>query len=286
MGRYFSLLFFEIFLVALLGIIVFKKDLSQKPFLLRTYSQENAIVPVAYPETKILGTEITKVPSLMPTPTIFLPTSQPTLSPAKSSYQILLFGDSMEETMGSSAQVLVSALKQRFPQTTFVVENNSLGAQNVEQAYSRLEKESGSDVLADIVIVGSFAYNPFVPHSVAKHTEYLTRVLQRFKQTGSAVYLLAEIAPEKNLFGSGTEGLNWDASWRYAQSTNVIALLENALRVATKLGVKVIDVYHDSIVSADKSGDIRYISTRDYLHPSALGHQFTAEKIATELILN
>jgi lysophospholipase L1-like esterase len=198
----------------------------------------------------------------------------------------MLFGDSMEETMGPSASPLWQSLRKRYPQTAFSIINNSRGAENVESALERLEKLLPNLIIPDIVIVGSYAYNPFVPHSLSKHTQFLTELLTKFKQTGSKVYLLAEIAPAKNLFGSKLAGLNWDDAWRYTQSTNVIALLENALKVATKLEVEVVDVYHDSIVGADKSGDIRYISSEDYLHPSVLGHQFTAAKIAEELDLN
>jgi len=286
MGRYFWLLFFELALIVIAARFIFSSTHSAKPPSQLSYSQESANKPASFLEPAVLGEEITGTPILIPTAAVPTLVSTPTQVPKKGSYRIMLYGDSMEETMGSSAQVLNRALSELYPQTVFTITNYARGSENVEEAYHRSSNLLPNLIVPDIVIVGSYAYNPFIPHSVTKHTEYLTRLLNRFREMGTKVYLLVEIAPTKNLFGSRVDGLNWDDTWRYAQSTNVIALLENALSVAQRMGVEVIDVYHDSIITPDKSGDIRYISSDDYIHPSPLGQEFTAAKIAREIDLN
>jgi len=286
MGRYLWLLLLELGLIATGGFLLFRTGVSSPTSSPPSYSQEIVRQPVSYVEKAVLGEAVTKTSVLTPTTTHPSIWPTPTQAPSKSQYRIMLYGDSMIETMGSSATALRESLRTRYPQTEFMIVNYARGAQNVEVAYQRAQELLPNLVVPDIIIVGSYAYNPFAPHSVPKHTEYLTKLLERFTEKGSAVYLLAEIAPAKNLFGARAPGLNWDDTWRYAQSTNVIALLENALKVATRMNIRIIDAYHDSIVNTDKSGDLRYINTDDYLHPSTLGHQFMADKIVSVLDLN
>lgn len=215
-------------------------------------------------------------------------------SPGKSSYSIAIFGDSMVDTMGENLEYLQVALKRRYPKIIFRYYNYGIGSQNVAEGLARFKIplsyktrnfDSIPQLRPDIIIIGSFAYNVFTPHDKVKHWLTLSQLIQEAKNTGSDVYMLAEIAPLKEGFGQGPNGVNWPASTSNEHAAKIVEQLENAIYLSRDhLKTPLIDVYHPSITEG-KFGNKRYVDPNDGIHPSVAGQQLTAELIASKIKL-
>ncbi len=212
--------------------------------------------------------------------------------PFKTSYTIAVYGDSMVDTMGEQLDYLQTAMKKRHPHTTIYYYNYGIGSQNVEEGLSRFHQSfdykdrhypSISSLHPDIIVIGSFAYNPFYPYDRDKHWNTLIKLVQEAKNTGASVYMLAEIAPLKTGFGKGPNGVSWQDSALSEQAQKITELLENSVYLAQDhLKVPLINAYSASTVDG-KFGKRSYVDTNDGIHPSVAGHQFMAEMIAKTL---
>lgn len=305
MTRYFILVLLEfIFIVGAVMLLFFRTSTSNHNRLL-AYSQlydDSEFEKETATVKKVLGEQVTAVPTLvmkevidlktesMPTEVVF-----PTVVPLRDEYSIAVYGDSMVDTMGERLEYLEKKLKEKYPQTEFSLFNYGIGSQNAEEGYNRLEKSFTHqdrsypplpEAKPDIIIVGSYAYNPFFPFSLEKHSYYLGELLKKMRLISPKVYLLAEIAPVKNQFGSGPGGVNWDSDRSYIQSTNIISLLENSLEVANELEIAVIDAYSATRTLEDKSGDPKLVNDHDHIHPSIAGHEFMARLITKTINLD
>ena len=138
-----------------------------------------------------------------------------------------------------------------------------------------------------MIIIGSFAYNPFSPHNKDKHWLNLTQIVKEAqKKKGVDVYLLAETAPLRRTFGKGPGGANWDEDTSFRHSGYIIEQLEATISLGKALNVPVIDAYHESISNqSTKEGKRDLVDTHDGIHPGVIGHEFIAEKIAEFLKL-
>lgn len=210
-------------------------------------------------------------------------------NPTKSSYAIAIIGDSMVDTMGENLDYLDASLKRRYPQIEFKMYNYGFGSQNVEQGLARFKIpfsnktrnfDSITQLRPDIIIIGSFGYNPFTPHDRDKHRRVLADLIQEAKNSGSSVYLLAEIAPLKTGFGKGPNGVNWPEELASIHSQKIVEQLENAVYLAQDhLQVPLINAYGKSLADG-KFGQRRFVDAGDGIHPSVAGHKFMAELIA------
>lgn len=223
--------------------------------------------------------------------TNLLPT--PFFKPSKSSYSIAVYGDSMVDTMGERLEYLEHALKKKYPDVNFTLYNFGKGAENVEMGLSRFGSElhyqdrnypSLPQIMPDIIIIGSFAYNPFTPHDRDRHWLGLTHLVQEAKNLTSQVYLLAEIAPLRKDFGKGPNGVNWDDQTNFEHSGRIIEQLENAVGLSKTLHIPIIDVYHESLANATE-GKREYVNPGDGIHPNIAGHEYMAEKIVETIQL-
>ncbi len=276
------------------------------PLFSNAKSNELAKAPVDTQE-QVLGTTAEVAPSPIPTtiPSPILPMQitpdrdpeSPTenrsigtlKSHSKNSYSIAVYGDSMVDTMGERLEYLEHSLKRLYPSVNFTLYNYGKGSENVEMGLerwnSRLDYQdrhypSISEVRPDIIVLGSFAYNPFSPYERDRHWVGLTKLIETAKSTGSVVYMLAEIAPLRNNFGKGPNGVNWDESTAYEHSGKIIEQLDNAVGLARTLNIPVVDVFHAS------GGNASYVNPSDGIHPSVAGHEFTADLITNTISLN
>lgn len=224
------------------------------------------------------------------------PTPTPTIKLSKSYYTIAVIGDSMVDTMGERMEYLEGALKKKYPETTFFLYNYGIGSENAEMGLDRFNKDfkykdrnfpAISKIQADIIIVGSFAYNPFSPHDRDKHWLTLTKLVQEaLKKKDANVYMIAEAAPLRRNFGKGPGGPNWDSNTSFTHSGHIIEQLENVIALGRNLNVPVIDVFHKSIGNESlKEGKREFVDTYDGIHPGVKGQEFMAEEIANALIL-
>lgn len=223
-----------------------------------------------------------------------LPTTSPSPStkPSKSTYTIAIIGDSMVDTMGQNLDYLRASLAALYPQTNFRLYNYGIGGQNVAQGLERLTKPFSyqtrnyppiGEIGADIIIVASFAYNPFSPHNRDQHWLTLTQLVAAAKQTGAATYMLSEIAPLSTGFGDGPGGINWPPDLANQQAENIRQQLENAVSLSRSLGIPLINAYGKSTIDG-KFGDRIFVSAHDGIHPSVEGHLLMADLIAQTIV--
>jgi len=205
---------------------------------------------------------------------------------------IAIFGDSMVDTMGTGLPYLKTVLANYYPNVDFALLNYGVGAQNIEAGLNRVDQSYSyhdrnypaltNAGAADIVIIGSFAYNPFSDRDINYYWTKLAELVNRVRSSGKTVLLLAENAPAKAEFGTGQNGINWpqDTSWQHAQKIG--QYLESTTKLALTLGVPLVDCYHPTLLS-DGEGNQAYINQADHIHPSASGHAFIAQKIAERI---
>jgi len=220
--------------------------------------------------------------------------SSPTPSIKKHRVTIALFGDSMIDTMGDDLEILHQVLQEQYSEYSFSLYNYGIGAQNVSDGRNRFEspyvyKERNfppiPELAPDVLIIGTFSYNPLNPHDPQKHKEELKTLLSQAKNVTPLVYLLVEIAPLSWEFGKGERGINWpdDASEEHANK--IRDQLRGSLALGNELNITVIDTFTPSQVT-DSEGNPQYVSPDDGIHPSYEGHVFTARKISSILELD
>lgn len=211
--------------------------------------------------------------------------------PIKNEVTIAVYGDSMIDTMGEAVDYLGTSLHAKYPGITFHLYNYGIGGQNVQQgldrfnntfAYQTRTYPSISDIHPDIIILGSFSYNPFSPYDRNRHWTTLSQLIEKAKSASSNVFMLAEIAPLGNSFGKGPHGVNWPEEMANTQSGEIKQQLENAISLGATLSVPVVNAYYPTIAAADSESST-YTNTDDGIHPSIAGHIFTADLISQAL---
>lgn len=254
-----------------------------------TYSKWHTTNQVLSAKTKGLATP---VPTPSPSPSL-KPSTSPAPTLSKASYTIAIFGDSFVDTMGENLEYLEPLLKVKYPQTKFKLYNYGIGSQNIKEGLARFDSPLGykqrnyppiTNIGANIIILGSFAYNPFSPHDRNQHYLDLIELANRAKTTGASIYQLAEIAPLRNGFGKGPHGVNWPQADANAQAAKIVEQLEDAQNAANITHVPLINAFYPSQTDG-KYGDPNYVNTDDGIHPSIEGHRFIADLIVKSLNL-
>lgn len=212
----------------------------------------------------------------------------------KSNYKIALYGDSMIETMGENLPVLRRSLQSKYPKITFELYNYGVGGQNVAQGLVRFDQPFTnqtrnyppiSELRPDVIILGSFAYNPY---SDSEHDRYwleLSQLEEKAKRITPKVYQLVEIAPLSGDFGKGPNGINWSNDLRLSHAKKITNYLNNALGVAKTMRIPVIDAYAATKTDG-KFGSWTYTDKNDGIHPSFNGQTLTANLITSIISLD
>lgn len=228
-----------------------------------------------------------------PTPTK-KPTSTPTITLLKTSYTIAVYGDSMVDTMGERLEYIEHKFTDKYPQTKFTLYNYGIPSQNIEHGLERFNKSFAfrdrsyppiTEIHADIIILGSFAYNPFPPHDRDRHFKGLTKLIEEAKKTGARLYLLAEIAPLRENFGKGPNGPNWALQASIEQADHIIEQLENAVALSKTYNIPLINVFYKSKANGNY-GKKEYVDPNDGIHPSIAGQIFTAQTVVDTIKLD
>jgi len=276
------LLFLTLFIFAafsLFQINLYKENFNKKSV------KAAVVIPTAYPTLTLTPTLI-PIPS--PTPIVL----------KKASYTIAVFGDSMVDTMGENLEYLQKILVHKYPQTKFNLYNYGIGGQNVEQGLARFESTFVNRerhfpplpvLVPDVLIIGSFAYNPFPLHDRNKHYTFLKDLITKAKNVSSNVYLLAEIAPLKTGFGKGKNGVNMEESAALEHASHIVEQLDDVINLSKAQNIPLINVYYESRVDGSY-GDPYLVNKDDGIHPSVdpsvEGHNFTAELIVKKIKLD
>ena len=290
------ILLFEIVLIAILLIVNLniEESLLEKKRV-NAFYQESVVKPVKLIPETISNSKIAQVVQNV---TIDTQEPEPTIEAdwepfeKKESYLIAIIGDSMVDTMGGNLEYLKEELEKKYPGVAFVYYNFGIGSQNVKEGLDRWDDDfshsgrsfqSISTTNPDILIVGSYAYNPFTPHDKNLHWSYLSDMVKKAQDTNAKVYILAEIAPLEDGFGEGVGGVNWPKEKTVEHVIIIADQLENAIGLSGTLGVELIDAYNPSRKEGSRFGKAEYVDGHDGIHPSVEGHKFMAKIIAGKI---
>ncbi|MEX0895578.1 MAG: hypothetical protein WDZ94_01405 [Patescibacteria group bacterium] len=203
---------------------------------------------------------------------------------SKSEYTIVIMGDSMIDTLDSHFPQLAEEFEARYA-ATFNVHNYGVGAENVASGLERfaqpLEYKDRShpaipDSQADVIIIGSFAYNPFSDHDLNNYWIKMAELVDTAKTTGADVYMLAEVAPVRERFAFGS--LEWTVDRRIDHAQKIVDQFNSFLNLSTALEVPVIDAYTPSKKEGD-FGNGAYTSLTDGIHANTAGKLLIIEEI-------
>ena len=273
--------FFAIIFIAILFLSVVTGHVIQNFF----HNMEKKAVKSESISLKFIPTS-TPTTTLSPTPSPSLsPSTNPAVILKKKLYTVAIFGDSMVDTMGENLEYLQKALVNKYPKTTFKLYNYGIGGQNVEQGLARFESSFVNrernfppipTLNPDVLIIGSFAYNPFSTYDRNRHYSLLKELIAKTKSLSSRIYLLAEIAPLETGFGKGKNGVNMPEGTALEQAKHIIEQLDNVINLSVAEKISLINVYYNSRIDG-AYGDPYLVNTDDGIHPSVAGHIFTAE---------
>lgn len=295
-----KVLFIFLFGFLVFDLILISQDRAVKPLLtgkrVSVVAQTRRIAKPSTDFGKILAMT-TSGSQVLGAETLITPSPTPTevVSPKKKSYKIAAIGDSMIETMGDSLDYLKADLKKKYPGTQFIMYNYGVGAENVSTADDQFDipfvhgdksYPPLSELKPDVLIVGSFAYNPFATYDRNKHWLMLSDLVGKAQKVTNNVYLLAEIAPSEKNFGRGPGGVNWPQDIVGPHLQKIIEQMQNAIGISKAMNVPLIDVYGKSRDGDSPYGKEDYISSNDHIHPSVAGQIFTAQEIVNSIKLD
>ncbi|MBI2601297.1 SGNH/GDSL hydrolase family protein [Candidatus Daviesbacteria bacterium] len=205
-------------------------------------------------------------------------------------YTILLLGDSMTERLGNSDE-LRAYLKGYYPNKSFEVLNYGFGSTNILSVQERLEKETFHgrkfrpilDIAFDLILIESFGHNPLSQFSLEeglrKQTGALDKIVASIRKENPNTKLLfvATIAPNKRSYGEGQVDLTPDVREKWALERN--AYIKNHIEYANSHQIPLINIFEKSL-NEDGDGDLMYIDSADFIHPSPSGIYFISKEIA------
>lgn len=215
----------------------------------------------------------------------------------KDSYSIVLVGDSMTDYLGSGEK-LKKYLNAYYPNKQIEVKNFSVGSTNILTLPERLQnltnyngKVSGPilNTNFDLIIIESFGHNPLSQYSedvgLKKHDETLDQALGMIKQRKpwARVILMATIAPHSDRYAEGVVNLETEERIKWAKERT--AYIKNHIEYARSHKIPLINIYQKSLDEMG-GGNIDYIETRDFIHPSPTGIEFISKEIAEFIFKN
>lgn len=217
-------------------------------------------------------------------------------NPVRTTYSLIVLGDSMVDTLGRNLPDLKSLMASNFPKYSFAILNYGFGATDLESGLSRLTQ--GSKYLdkyyppllsfqPDILVVESFAYNHWTGDKSDLDRQWLTysKIIDTVREKSPATRILfaATIAPNALKYGDGV--LNWgkDLKWQSSQTTR--AYLQNMIGFAASQNIPLADAYTPSL-DKDGNGLLKFISSYDNLHPSKEGALLFSQKIVEAMKTN
>ena len=190
----------------------------------------------------------------------------------------------MTDYLGSAVE-LKKYLKNYYPNKQIDIKNFSVGSTNILTLPDRLQNltnyngrisEPILNTDFDLILIESFGHNPI--SQLSKHNEVMDQARQMIKQRQSwaRVVLLATIEPHAERYAEGVANLSTEERKKWAKER--ISYIENHIAYARSHKLPVID--------ARGGGNIDYINTNDFIHPSVTGIDFISREIADFIFKN
>ena len=211
-------------------------------------------------------------------------------------YKIVLLGDSMFEILGNFDE-LKSYLKNYYPNKKFLLLNYGFGSTNILSVEERLEKETFhidrkyqaiNDINFDLILIESFGHNPLseypLEEGLKRQTEALDKIVAIISQKHpkSTIVFVATIAPNSKRYGEGVNNLSPEQRKEWANERT--AYIKNHIEYARSHNIPLINIFEKSLKDGD--GNIDYIDTTDFIHPSPSGVYLISEEIAKFIFEN
>lgn len=216
----------------------------------------------------------------------------------KPHYTIAFLGDSMIDTLGSDLRLVNDELVRVYPETDFILLNYGVGGENIISGLERVTRDTvylgfprPALILThpDVVVIESFAYNPFSfdVGALEQHWLSLAYIVDAIKANipKAKVIISATIAPNSRTFGDGASGLSFSEIDKWQRTQTIKSYLDNAIKFAKSEGLPLADVYHASI-DANGDGKELYVSPGDHIHYSDLGRQLFARTVVNTIVNN
>lgn len=216
----------------------------------------------------------------------------------KSHYTIAFLGDSMVDTLGSDLGLIRDEFATVYPKTTFTLLNYGVGGENIISGLERLTHETRYlgkfrpalvSLAPDVIVVESFAYNPF-PFDVGaleQHWLSLAYIIDAIKANlpQTNIVLVATIAPNSKRFGDGAPGLAFGPQDKIERTNTIKQYLDNTIRFAQSEHIPLADAYHRSLDNVGE-GKLLYINPGDHIHYSDAGRQLVARTVVDTIVGN
>ncbi len=210
---------------------------------------------------------------------------------------IVFIGDSMTEYLGNFDE-LRGYLKKYYPDKNFSLLNYGFSSTSILSVQDRLEKDSShsgrifqaiNNIPFDLVIIESFGHNPLSDHPLEEGLKLQTQTLDKIvasiiqKHSKKSIIFAATIAPHRERYAEGVVNLTTQEREKWADER--IAYIKNHIEYAKSHNIPLINIYEKSL-DGKGSGNIDYVNTNDFIHPSPTGIFFISEEIAKFLSNN
>lgn len=227
------------------------------------------------------------------------PTNLPRSVKPTEAYTIILVGDSMTDFLGENTDALRKYLKIYYGDENakpkgkvFGIFNLGFGSTNILSLQDRIEKESfynGKQYQSilkrefDLIIIESFGNNPLSEYpldvGLKKQNEALEKAVRTIHKNKphAVIAFMATVAPIRNRYGEGSVVLSPEKRREWADER--IAYIKNHIKFAQDHNIPLINIYEHSLTK-EGDGNIDFINTSDFIHPSVTGIDFMSKEIA------
>lgn len=221
---------------------------------------------------------------------------QPQIRPSDK-YTAVLVGDSMTDYLGSGDEIRKN-LKNYYPNKEIEIKNFSIGSTNILTLPDRLDKVTNYNgaisqpillTKFDLIIIESFGNNPLSQYSLddglKKHNEILDKIQLMIKQAEpqAMIIFMATIAPSHDRYAEGTVNLTSEERRKWAKER--VSYIKNHIDYAKSHKIPIINIYDKSLDSSGW-GNIDFIDSHDFIHPSPTGIHFINREIAEFIFRN
>lgn len=202
----------------------------------------------------------------------------------------------MTEALGNSFEIREYLFKA-YPEKTLDIYNYGFGSTNILSVPERLTSwtkygrdfQPILDIDFDLILIESFGFNPLSEYTLEdglkKQTETLDKIVSLIKEKRPTVKIVfvATISPNSQKYGVGLVHLSPEERKQWTKER--VAYIKNHIEYARSRHIPLINIFEKSL---DELGDgnLKYIESQTYIHPSPEGIIFISQEIADFIYQN